>query len=264
MLFNSRLHNRPNNRDYRVVVMSMMQQQQQRHSFNVRTSWNLKSCPRCGGDMFLDDSLFTCLQCGYTLEIEKQKKNEGEQQLSHYKDLKNGDSLYKNLPPTRPLAEDRIPNFKDDIVVKLAMGITQDSHNLSMKVVQFLEARHFPITSDNVNKVYSSLLTAFPQVPESITQELQLNLDIEHKKIGTLLRFDYLLGKTQTFIIVDNKERLVSTPEDIDSQGLAIKQYAVCPNPYCNLVGQFYFTGKDGKYDYYCPQCKITWHIEWR
>lgn len=34
--------------------------------------WKIKSCPRCGGDMFLDidiDACFDhCLQCGYLLE----------------------------------------------------------------------------------------------------------------------------------------------------------------------------------------------------
>lgn len=37
------------------------------------TRWKIKSCPRCGGDMFLDRDLDSwyeqCLQCSYRVEL---------------------------------------------------------------------------------------------------------------------------------------------------------------------------------------------------
>jgi DNA-directed RNA polymerase subunit M/transcription elongation factor TFIIS len=39
--------------------------------------WNFKSCPRCHGDVFVDDdidkSYQKCLQCGYEQELTKIK-----------------------------------------------------------------------------------------------------------------------------------------------------------------------------------------------
>ncbi|MDD5038890.1 MAG: hypothetical protein PHN78_06195 [Dehalococcoidales bacterium] len=37
--------------------------------------WRLRSCPRCGGDIFIDKDLFggyeKCLQCGYCTELRR-------------------------------------------------------------------------------------------------------------------------------------------------------------------------------------------------
>lgn len=32
---------------------------------NWQTSWILKGCPRCEGDLFCDINTYSCLQCGY-------------------------------------------------------------------------------------------------------------------------------------------------------------------------------------------------------
>jgi len=41
----------------------------------VVTKWKVKSCPRCGGDMFVDRDLDCwyeqCLQCSYRIELRK-------------------------------------------------------------------------------------------------------------------------------------------------------------------------------------------------
>ena len=31
----------------------------------LRVRWILKGCPRCGGDLYSEESGFTCLQCGH-------------------------------------------------------------------------------------------------------------------------------------------------------------------------------------------------------
>ena len=36
----------------------------ERHRTQLR-KWQFKDCPRCNGDLFLDDEGYTCLQCGY-------------------------------------------------------------------------------------------------------------------------------------------------------------------------------------------------------
>lgn len=37
--------------------------------------WNMKKCPRCRGDVYIDEDLDTCyqkcLQCGYERELER-------------------------------------------------------------------------------------------------------------------------------------------------------------------------------------------------
>ena len=34
---------------------------------NKYPQWKLKSCPKCGGDMYINwDKEYACLQCGYT------------------------------------------------------------------------------------------------------------------------------------------------------------------------------------------------------
>ena len=39
--------------------------------------WNLKKCPRCNGDIFIDDDVVgvfeKCLQCGYEKELVRVK-----------------------------------------------------------------------------------------------------------------------------------------------------------------------------------------------
>ena len=35
----------------------------------VKAKWLLRACPRCRGDLFSEDGGFTCLQCGYHLEV---------------------------------------------------------------------------------------------------------------------------------------------------------------------------------------------------
>jgi len=38
------------------------------------TTWTLKGCPRCGGDLYAEDGGFTCLQCGYHLEVKDEPR----------------------------------------------------------------------------------------------------------------------------------------------------------------------------------------------
>jgi DNA-directed RNA polymerase subunit M/transcription elongation factor TFIIS len=39
--------------------------------------WNFKSCPRCRGDIFIDEDIdktyYKCLQCGFERELNKAK-----------------------------------------------------------------------------------------------------------------------------------------------------------------------------------------------
>ena len=36
-----------------------------RPDLKPKTDWKLKGCPRCRGDMNLDDDAYCCLQCGF-------------------------------------------------------------------------------------------------------------------------------------------------------------------------------------------------------
>ena len=52
------------------------------------TKWKLRSCPRCGGDMFTDKDLYglfeQCLQCGYVRYL--MKKVQTDQQACNEKE----------------------------------------------------------------------------------------------------------------------------------------------------------------------------------
>lgn len=58
--------------------------------------WKLKSCPRCGGDMFLEkgDKWYEhCLQCGYARELKRlagSHNREGSWFIMEVKDVKPG------------------------------------------------------------------------------------------------------------------------------------------------------------------------------
>lgn len=42
----------------------------------VQTKWLLKACPRCHGDLLVDDGEITCLACGYTKDIKEKESDE--------------------------------------------------------------------------------------------------------------------------------------------------------------------------------------------
>lgn len=52
-------------------------------------TWKLKSCPRCGGDVYIDRGMDTwyeeCLQCGYVREL--REIHEVQAQLKREKEL---------------------------------------------------------------------------------------------------------------------------------------------------------------------------------
>jgi len=45
------------------------------HKVEVNKVWRYKGCPRCRGDIFIDEdwdrAYFKCLQCGYERELNK-------------------------------------------------------------------------------------------------------------------------------------------------------------------------------------------------
>jgi len=40
----------------------------------ISVRWILKSCPRCGGDLYSEGSELVCLQCGYHAEVKNADK----------------------------------------------------------------------------------------------------------------------------------------------------------------------------------------------
>ncbi len=36
--------------------------------------WNLKGCPKCGGDLCLGERHIECLQCGYTDDVQMNRR----------------------------------------------------------------------------------------------------------------------------------------------------------------------------------------------
>lgn len=55
--------------------------------------WKFKSCPRCGGDLFIDKDMYgrfeQCIQCGYTHDL-KSPSTSGQQEAGVGKEEDRG------------------------------------------------------------------------------------------------------------------------------------------------------------------------------
>lgn len=158
-----------------------------------------------------------------------------------------------------------LQRYEEDIYLRMTVKINGESFSLAKNIIDKIKANHLPLTQNLPSLIHDYIKDKIADLIDDKFIDYLHSLEsnsIKSRTLGAILYEQKVpFGKQGDFIravIIDNQPK--NTSDEQFRLNTSFETSMSCPNPYCYLLGQFSYKGKDGKTDYYCPKCKTTYH----